>query len=268
MLGDNGSGKTTLLKVLIGEIPIDKGCIHIGDSTQFAYLPQVVTYENPRLTVLETTRDILGIAEGEARRILAKYRFKKEDVYRVVENLSGGEKSRLRLCLLMQKDINLLILDEPTNHLDVYSREWLEIALAQFGGTILFVAHDRYFIDKFATKVFELHNGKIIEYVGGYTYYRQKRLEALREMGKIAPSVKNAKTSSPIISNRKSVQRQTKDNNRDLEQAIAELEVMLANLDEEMRLCGDDFSRLESLFQQRCELQEKIERLYQSWLLG
>jgi ATPase subunit of ABC transporter with duplicated ATPase domains len=266
MLGDNGSGKTTLLKILIGEIPIDEGCITIGDSIRFAYLPQVVTYENPRLTVLEVTRNTLGIAEGEARWILAKYRFKNEDVYRVVENLSGGEKSRLRLCLLMQKDTNLLILDEPTNHLDVYSREWLEIALAQFGGTILFVAHDRYFIDKFATKVFELRNGKINEYVGDYTYYRQKQLEALREMEKITPTVKTAKTSSSTVSNRKSVQRHTKDNNRDLEQAIVELEVMLANLDEEMRLCGDDFLKLESLFQQRCELQEKIERFYQSWL--
>lgn len=268
ILGDNGSGKTTLLKGLIGEIPFDKGDVNMGESIQFAYLPQKIIYENPRLTVLETTCNTLSIAEGEARRILAKYWFRNEDVYRVVENLSGGEKSRLRLCLLMQKETNLLILDEPTNHLDVYSREWLEIALIEFKGTIIFVAHDRYFIDKFATKVFELCNGKIIEYIGGYTYYRQKRLEALTEMGKLAPAVKTAKTSSQIVLNRKSVQRQIKDNNKDLEQVIAKLEVMLANLDEEMSLCGDDLSRLESLFQLRCELQEKIERFYQSWLLN
>jgi ABC-type multidrug transport system ATPase subunit len=173
LIGANGCGKSTLIRILTGEETPDQGHVKIGNSIRPAYLPQVIEFENNTATVLETVRYALETNEERARKILARFHFRGSDVQKMTGNLSGGEKSRLKLCLLMQQDINLLILDEPTNHLDIQSREWIEEALSGYGGTILFVSHDRYFINKFADRVWELKDGSITDFDGTYAEYCQ-----------------------------------------------------------------------------------------------
>jgi ATPase subunit of ABC transporter with duplicated ATPase domains len=172
ILGSNGCGKSTLFKCITGELAADSGLVRKGESIKAGYLSQVVEFENPEASILETVRRALKISEGDARNLLAGYRFVKEDVNKQVGNLSGGEKSRLRLCLMMQEEINLLMMDEPTNHLDIHSREWLEDSLSRFNGTIVFISHDRYFINKFADRIALLKDGRIVDFFGGYEYYR------------------------------------------------------------------------------------------------
>lgn len=161
LLGDNGCGKSTLIRMIMGEESSDSGDIKVGESTRIAYMPQIITFDRPDSTILETFRYFTESGDEKARAILAKFHFRGKDVIKTVKNLSGGEKSRLKLCLLMQTNVNFLILDEPTNHLDIQSREWIEDVISDFNGTILFVSHDRYFLDKFAEKIWFMENGKI-----------------------------------------------------------------------------------------------------------
>ena len=164
LLGENGTGKTTLLNMLTGSERPDSGVIRLGPAVKAAYLPQVIHFEHPERSILDTMLYELDITPQSARNRLAAYQFTGEDVFKSVSVLSGGELSRLRLCMLMDESINLLILDEPTNHLDIDSREWLEQAVEAFDGTLLFVSHDRYFINRFATRVWELAGGVITDY--------------------------------------------------------------------------------------------------------
>ena len=177
IIGKNGCGKTTLLNMLLGKEKADSGDIKIGASIQIGYLPQQVTFQNEDKTVLDTFREDLYVDEGKARELLAKYLFRNEQVFKKVKNLSGGEKSRLLLAKLMQKEINFLILDEPTNHLDITARESLEEALLLFQGTILFVSHDRYFINRIATKIVEIEDKKAVTYPGDYDYYQEEKVK-------------------------------------------------------------------------------------------
>ena len=174
ILGANGCGKSTLFKCICGELAAEAGVIRVGESIKMGYLSQVVEFENLALSILDTIRNVLRISEGDARNLLAGYKFIKEDVNKLVGNLSGGEKSRLRLCIMMQEEINLLMLDEPTNHLDIDSREWLESSLSKFGGTIVFISHDRYFINKFASRISVLKDGRITDFFGDYEYYKSE----------------------------------------------------------------------------------------------
>ena len=156
LLGDNGTGKSTFLKVLLGELAPDCGKIKFGPTVKWAYLPQIIHFDHPERTLLDTMLYEKGCSVQTARDRLGAYLFEGEDVFKPVSALSGGEQSRLRLCMLMDEKINLLILDEPTNHLDIASREWVEDALEDYEGALIFVSHDRYFVDKFATRVWEL----------------------------------------------------------------------------------------------------------------
>ncbi|MBZ9634213.1 ATP-binding cassette domain-containing protein [Clostridium sp. FP1] len=156
IVGRNGTGKSTLAKMLVKECKADKGIIRYGEEVKIGYLAQNVTFKNNGQTVLEEFREDLTISQQKARSALAKFLFTKDDVFKTIGTLSGGERSRLRLCKLMQQDINLLILDEPTNHFDINSREMIEISLMNFEGTIICISHDRYFINKIAEKVVEL----------------------------------------------------------------------------------------------------------------
>ncbi|MFD3155306.1 ribosomal protection-like ABC-F family protein [Haloimpatiens sp. FM7330] len=176
LIGNNGSGKSTIFKILLNEYAADSGIAKLGASVKIGYLPQVVEFPNEEYTILQYFRDKINISEGEAREFLAKFMFYGESVFKKVKNLSGGEKSRLKLCQLMYNDINFLLLDEPTNHLDIESREELEESLKKFEGTILFISHDRYFINTLSNKIFELNNKKIKSYLGNYEYYKQKKL--------------------------------------------------------------------------------------------
>lgn len=172
LLGDNGSGKSTFIKSVLGQQNLSvKGDVIVGPSVKVGYLPQVISYPQENLSVLDTFRSICGIGEEKARAILAKFNFSGEDVDKAVKNISGGEKVKLKLAELIQKDVNTLILDEPTNHIDIPTRESLEDALDEFDGTIIFVSHDRFFIKKFANKIIEFKNGKTKTFDGDYEYY-------------------------------------------------------------------------------------------------
>jgi len=168
LIGANGCGKTTLLKLMLGEETCDSGIVKVSSNVNIIYMPQIIRFDDENATVLETFRNKFDIQEGKARSILTKFRFRTPDIAKKVSSLSGGEKSRLTLCLLMQNTANFLILDEPTNHLDIDSREWIEDAVSDWDGTMLFISHDRYFLNKFATKVWSMKDGKITEFIGEF----------------------------------------------------------------------------------------------------
>lgn len=180
LLGDNGSGKSTLLRILLGEESPDAGDVTWGSRVEYGYLAQQETRGEATGTVLSYFRQEVGIEEGEARHILAAYMFYGADVFRSVSTLSGGEWSRLRLALLVMQKPNLLLLDEPTNHLDIDSREALEEALESYGGTVLAISHDRYFVNKLAGRVWELEQGQITSYLGNFDDFRAKKQELQR----------------------------------------------------------------------------------------
>ena len=163
LLGANGAGKTTMLKILLGEETPDSGVIRKGVGLKPAYLPQQVHFANPHRNLIDTLIYDKNVSMQVARNRLGSFQFTGETQMKTVDMLSGGEKSRLRLCELMYDPLNLLILDEPTNHLDLASREWIEEAVEAFDGTLLFVSHDRYFVERFATRVLYLENGRLID---------------------------------------------------------------------------------------------------------
>ena len=176
LIGANGSGKTTFLKTLLGTQELRyEGEVIIGPSVKIAYLPQIISFENDKFTILNYFKDEASVSEEQARRILASFQFYKDDVDKKVKNLSGGERIRLRLAVLLQQKLNCLVFDEPTNHIDISTKEVLEKALNNFSGTILFVSHDRYFINKLADKVVEFKNGTTTTYLGNYDFYRSEK---------------------------------------------------------------------------------------------
>ena len=171
ILGDNGTGKTTFLQCLLGQEDF-QGKIQFGPTVKWGYLPQIIRFSHPERTLYDTMLYEKNCSPQTARDRLGAFMFQGEDVFKTVENLSGGEQSRLRLCMLMDEKINLLILDEPTNHLDIASREWVEAAIEEFDGVLLFVSHDRYFIEKFAERIWLLEDGHIRDFPCGYQKYR------------------------------------------------------------------------------------------------
>lgn len=191
LIGANGCGKSTLMKMIMGNESPDEGEIKAGLSTRIAYLPQIIDFGNNNATVLEILCLEIGSGEDKARNILAGFHFKGKDVFKKAGSLSGGEKSRLKLCLLMQTDANFLMLDEPTNHLDIESREWIEEAVADFNGTKLFISHDRYFLDKFAYKIWHMENGEVTEYNDTFEEYLKIRAQKEKE------SKNNIRTKKP-----------------------------------------------------------------------
>ncbi|MDR2501695.1 MAG: ATP-binding cassette domain-containing protein [Oscillospiraceae bacterium] len=178
LLGDNGAGKSTLLSIIMGALRPDSGYARMGPSVRYAFLPQLVKFDHPYRSALDTVIAELDCSPQTARNRLGAFKFPGEDAFKTVSDMSGGEKSRLRLCILMETDVSLLILDEPTNHLDLPSREWIEEALREYEGGLLFVSHDRYFTDEFATRVWELENGCFTDYDCTYAQYRARKLSA------------------------------------------------------------------------------------------
>lgn len=266
LIGNNGTGKTTLLRVIRGELAPDAGIVRVGASVKIGYLPQQVVFENQDLTVLDTVRQELTVDEGTARNILAGFLFRGEDVFKTVDSLSGGELSRLKLCLLMQQNVNLLILDEPTNHLDIPSREWIEEALDAFEGTVLFVSHDRYFIRKFATAVCELENGKLFYFDGDYESFREYK-RAIEEEKKRAAAENGDKTARP------KPQRVKRPDPKALEKKLASIEADISktearmnDIEQEMRRYASDYVKLEELLNEKNELSAKQESLYEKWM--
>ncbi len=176
LLGANGSGKSTYLKTIMGtqDLPVS-GYAQVGPSVQIGYLPQIISFPKDDQELLEYFRNAIGVNEQRARQILAGFQFYKDDVCKRVKNLSGGERIRVKLAELLQQKINTLIFDEPTNHIDIPTKEVLEDAIENFDGTLIFVSHDRYFINKFADRIIEFEDGLVTEYLGGYDDYKRKK---------------------------------------------------------------------------------------------
>ncbi len=235
ILGDNGAGKSTLLKIIMEELEPDEGKIKYGSKLNIGYLPQEIFFEDEDISILEAFQYKYNLTIGEARRELAKVMFMKDDVFKKISILSGGEKSRLKLCMLMFEETNFMVLDEPTNHLDIDSREVLEDVLLNFQGTILFVSHDRYFINKIATKIGEIHSQRLSFYQGDYEYYKQ-------ELEKKAVEIVEIKTKEPIgkknhTDGRDETQKMIKSNQKKLETielAIEDTEASMADIDNKM----------------------------------
>ena len=262
LLGENGTGKTTLLNILTGSEKPDSGSVRLGPSVKAAYLPQVIHFDHPERSILDTMLYELDITPQSARNRLAAYQFTGEDVFKKVSVLSGGELSRLRLCMLMDESINLLILDEPTNHLDIDSREWLEEAVEAFDGTLLFVSHDRYFINRFATRVWELENGTVSDYPMGFTQYRQAKEEE-HAAASAAAAVPAPPKKTGGRGNR--AQQAAKKQLTICETAISRLEAELTRLDGEMEQAACDAERLNELYRQRQAVETELEREMTRW---
>ena len=262
LLGENGTGKTTLLNILTGSEKPDSGSVRLGPSIKAAYLPQVIHFDHPERSILDTMLYELDITPQSARNRLAAYQFTGEDVFKKVSVLSGGELSRLRLCMLMDESINLLILDEPTNHLDIDSREWLEEAVEAFDGTLLFVSHDRYFINRFATRVWELENGTVSDYPMGFTQYRQAKEEE-HAAASAAAAVPAPPKKTGSRGNR--AQQAAKKQLTICETSISKLEAELTRLDGEMEQAACDAERLNELYRQRQAVETELEREMTRW---
>ena len=260
LLGDNGTGKTTFLRCLLGEEQIDAGKLHFGPTVKWAYLPQTIHFDHPERTLLDTMLYEKNCTVQTARDRLGAYMFSGEDVYKTVSTLSGGEQSRLRLCMLMDEKINLLILDEPTNHLDIASREWIECAIEEYEGALLFVSHDRYFVDKFATRIWELENGEIKDFKCGYAKYRQ-----LKENAAIRPIPQTAKPEKKEKPPKKTDSKALEKEVRRLEREIEKQEQTLLDLDEQINAAASDYQELLRLTAEREAADAVLADLMQQW---
>ena len=258
LLGDNGTGKSTFIKCLLGE----EGCegkIQFGPTVKWGYLPQTIHFEHPERTLYDTMLYEKNCTPQTARDRLGAFMFSGEDVFKTVGNLSGGEKSRLRLCMLMDEKINLLILDEPTNHLDIASREWVEAAIEEFEGVLLFVSHDRYFIEKFAERVWVLEDGGIRDFKCGYKKYRSIiDHEAAAKQPVVAElKPKKEKPKGGTKEQEKLVRR--------LEREIEKQEAAIAELDEKMIAAAADYQELTRLMEEKEEAEMNLLDLMEQW---
>ncbi len=263
LIGDNGTGKSTLIKMIMGELYPDDGRIKLGPQAKPAYLPQIIHFDHPDWNLVENMMaSKRGLSAQSARNRLAAYDFRGEDVFKPVSVLSGGEQSRLRLCMLMDGEINLLILDEPTNHLDIASREWIEEAVEGYDGTLLFVSHDRYFINRFATRIWELADGTITDYPCGFTQYRQ--MKAQEEAAKIEPpQPRKEKAERPARGNR--AQQNARRQLTICERDIARAEENIAALEADMEAAACDYEKLTELTAAREDAQADLDALYERW---
>lgn len=262
LLGDNGTGKSTFLKILLGEEIPDAGKIHFGPTIKIGYLPQIVIFSHPERNLVDTMIYETNCSAQEARDRLGAFMFRGEDVFKQVSALSGGERSRLRLCILMGQRINLLILDEPTNHLDIASREWIEAAVEGYEGVLLFVSHDRYFIDRFANRVWMLENQQISDFKGSYAEFkaRQERLAQI-QVKQPEPKQEKKEEKPKRAGGTKMLEKQVAAAEREVEKA----EIRMDELTQEIEENGTDFLKLQELYEQRNALEDELAHLYAVW---
>lgn len=258
ILGDNGTGKTTFLKCLLGEESC-AGKIRFGPTVKWGYLPQIIHFAHPERTLYDTMLYEKNCTPQVARDRLGAFLFQGEDVFKTVGNLSGGEQSRLRLCMLMDEKINLLILDEPTNHLDIASREWVEAAIEEFEGALLFVSHDRYFIEKFAERIWLLEDGAVRDFPCGYAKYRS--ILEHEKAAKSAPSAAPKPKKEKITGGAKDAEKQV----RRLEREVERQEKVVAELDAAIELASSDYQELARLLAEKESAEALLLELMEQW---
>lgn len=281
IIGDNGSGKTTLLKILNGLVPADQGTFRLGSNVEIGYYDQEHHVLHSEKTLFEEISDDYPYLNNtQIRNVLAAFLFTGEDVFKRISDLSGGERGRVSLAKLVLSNANFLILDEPTNHLDIMSKEILEDALNGYEGTILYVSHDRYFINRTAHRILDLTEGQFISYVGNYDYYLEKHHTVMAAIEANAPQ--NADADSGVAAKaaesevkldwkaQKEEQARLRKKENDLkkcEEKIAELEARISEIDTEMSdpAIGTQVAKLQELTKEQTACQEQLEKLYEQW---
>ncbi len=281
IIGDNGSGKTTLLKILNGLVPADQGTFRLGSNVEIGYYDQEHHVLHSEKTLFEEISDDYPYLNNtQIRNVLAAFLFTGEDVFKRISDLSGGERGRVSLAKLVLSNANFLILDEPTNHLDIMSKEILEDALNGYEGTILYVSHDRYFINRTAHRILDLTEGQFVSYVGNYDYYLEKHDTVMAAIEANAPQ--NADADSAVAAKatesevkldwkaQKEEQARLRKKENDLkkcEEKIAELEARISEIDTEMSdpTIGTQVAKLQELSKEQAACQEQLEKLYEQW---
>ena len=281
IIGDNGSGKTTLLKILNGLVPADQGTFRLGSNVEIGYYDQEHHVLHSEKTLFEEISDDYPYLNNtQIRNVLAAFLFTGEDVFKRISDLSGGERGRVSLAKLVLSNANFLILDEPTNHLDIMSKEILEDALNGYEGTILYVSHDRYFINRTAHRILDLTEGQFVSYVGNYDYYLEKHDTVMAAIEANAPQ--NADADSGVAAKaaesevkldwkaQKEEQARLRKKENDLkkcEEKIAELEARISEIDTEMSdpAIGTQVAKLQELSKEQTSCQEQLEKLYEQW---
>ncbi len=269
LFGENGVGKSTLLKILCGKLRQDSGSFEYINKIRIGYYDQEHQGLDPAKTVLEELwSSYPDRKQSEIRGALARFLFKADDVFKEVRVLSGGEKARLTFAKMMLDELNLLILDEPTNHLDASTREVLEDAILGYDGTVLAVSHDRYFIKKLATRIFEMRHEGHFDYKGGYEdfcEYKNKRPDAVVTANTSETSEKTGKNDYIRGKAEKSRRRKAEKQIADAEKGIAECEERLAQIDVEMEQAGSDYVKTAELYDEQSKLSAKLDELYEMW---
>ncbi len=272
IIGDNGTGKTTLLKIINELLPPDTGTIYLGTNVEIGYYDQEHHVLHMDKTLFEEISDDYPyLTNTEIRNTLAAFLFTGEDVFKKISSLSGGERGRVSLAKLMLSEANFLILDEPTNHLDITSKEILETALNAYKGTVLYVSHDRYFINKTASRILELTHNAFINYIGNYDYYLEKK-EVLTPADTQIETAKNTAPSAQKLDwkqqkEQQAIARKKENDLKKCEKRIEQLETKDKTLDEEMAKPENatNVAKLQELVKQKEEVTAELERLYEDW---
>lgn len=281
IIGDNGSGKTTLLKILNGLVPADQGTFRLGSNVEIGYYDQEHHVLHSEKTLFEEISDDYPYLNNtQIRNVLAAFLFTGEDVFKRISDLSGGERGRVSLAKLVLSNANFLILDEPTNHLDIMSKEILEDALNGYEGTILYVSHDRYFINRTAHRILDLTEGQFVSYVGNYDYYLEKHDTVMAAIEASAPQNTDADNTAATKAAESEVKldwkaqkeeqarlRKKENDLKKCEEKIAELEARISEIDTEMSdpAIGTQVAKLQELTKEQTSCQEQLEKLYEQW---
>ena len=283
LIGDNGTGKTTLLKILNGLIRADEGEFRLGSKVKIAYYDQEHAVLNMEKTLFEEIQDTYpDMNNTKVRNVLAAFLFTGDDVYKRIQDLSGGEQGRVSLAKLMLSDANFLILDEPTNHLDIQGKEVLEEAIRNYEGTVLYVSHDRYFINKTATRIIELFSNRFDNYIGNYDYYIEKK-EDVRAYGELQQKDKEPLEAIDPEEAQRLEEKESKrldwENQKELsakrrkwqnalqkaEEKIAKLEERKEELTASMEEVGSDVGRLMEIHREQEAIEKELEEQYAIW---
>lgn len=278
LIGPNGAGKSTMVKAIVGELFPTEGHIDIGNRVQVGYFSQEHEELHDRWQVVDEIINHYNFTEEKARNVLGSFLFKGDDVFKLVGDLSGGERARLALLKLFLQGDNFLILDEPTNHLDVPTREIVERALQQFGGTCFIISHDRYFLDQVSTRTLVLENKGLTEYLGNYSYYKEKLKEqqdiaALTEVVEEVPK-EDVKSEAKTISTSPSDEPKKKTNTYMVEKQLAEVEEEIARLEATMKMyevqlanpvVQQDLAEMENISKQLSDTESNLQNLYEKW---
>jgi len=281
IIGDNGSGKTTLLKILNGLVPADQGTFRLGSNVEIGYYDQEHHVLHSEKTLFEEISDDYPYLNNtQIRNVLAAFLFTGEDVFKRISDLSGGERGRVSLAKLVLSNANFLILDEPTNHLDIMSKEILEDALNGYEGTILYVSHDRYFINRTAHRILDLTEGQFVSYVGNYDYYLEKHDTVMAAIEASTPQSADADNTAATRAAESEVKldwkaqkeeqarlRKKENDLKKCEEKIAELEARISEIDTEMSdpAIGTQVAKLQELSKEQAACQEQLEKLYEQW---